>query len=60
MRQRGTLFNILATAMGMTVTIMGIAFKTGYFYIRNPNSGYVLIVFGAFVTLYFLVKVLRN
>ena len=50
------LFVILACAMGMVVAITGICFITGYYQVSNPKSGYVLLVLGGFVTLYYLKK----
>lgn len=50
------LFVILAAAMGMVITITGLCFITGYFQVSNPKSGYVLIVLGGFITLFYLNK----
>ena len=50
------LFYILAAAMGMTIAITGIAFLTGYFQVSNPKSGYVLLVIGGFLTIFYLNK----
>ena len=50
------LFTILACAFGMVVAITGICFITEYFQVSNPNTGYILLVLGGFVTIFYLKK----
>ena len=50
------LFVILAAAIGMVITITGLCFITGYYTVNNPKSGYVLVVIGGFITIYYLNK----
>ena len=51
------LFHIMAAACGMFIAITGLAFKTGYFQVDHPDSGYVLLVIGAVITIYYLAKI---
>ncbi len=41
---------IMATALGMTVAITGICYKTGYFPGHSETSAFALIVIGVLLT----------
>ena len=50
------LFVILAAAMGMVIAITGLTIIAGELVVKNPKSGYVLLVIGGFITVYYLNK----
>ena len=48
--------HIILAAVGMMIAITGIAFKTGYFQVSTPDSGYALLVIGIIITIFYLRK----
>lgn len=51
---------IMASAIGMTITITGIAYKTGYFPGHSDTSAFALLVIGILLTVMGLINLHRS
>lgn len=55
-----TLLHILCAAAGMVVAITGLGYVTGQFASGSPRLGYVFLILGGALTIYFLSRLKKD